>query len=57
VILDQELSKTNTLTAHYQDLGSDKDGIIANSYGPHNNQEKDTFLRSMEYLGSLIGQQ
>jgi exonuclease III len=57
VIMDQALSTTNTLTAHYRAIGSDKDGIITNAYGPQSSQEKYLFLRSMAYLGSLIGQQ
>jgi exonuclease III len=53
VILDQGFSTPSTLTAHYRAIGSDKDGMITNAYGPHNNQDKDLFLQSLAYLGSL----
>jgi hypothetical protein len=32
----------------------DKDGIITNEYGPQNCQDKDLFLKTLAYLGSLV---
>jgi hypothetical protein len=53
VILDQGLSTPGTLTTHYRAIGSDKDGLITNAYGPQNNQDKDLFLQNLAYLGSI----
>jgi exonuclease III len=53
VILDQGFSTPGTLTAHYRAIGSDKDGLITNAYGPQNNQDKDLFLQNLAYLGSI----
>jgi exonuclease III len=53
VILDQGLSTPCTITTHYRAIGSDKEGMITNAYGPQNNQDKDLFLQSLAYLGSL----
>ena len=38
---------------HYRAIGSDKEGMITNAYGPQNNQDKDIFLQRLSYLGSL----
>jgi exonuclease III len=53
VILDQGFSTPSTITMHYRAIGSDKEGMITNAYGPQNNQDKDLFLQSLAYLGSL----
>jgi exonuclease III len=53
VILDQGLSTPCTITTHYIAIGSDKEGMITNAYGPQNNQDKDLFLQNLTYLGSL----
>jgi exonuclease III len=53
VILDQGFSTSNTITTHYRAIGSDKEGMITNAYGPQNSQDKDLFLQSLAYLGSL----
>jgi hypothetical protein len=54
VILDQGFSTPSTLTTHYRAIGSDKDGLITNAYGPQNCQDKDLFLKILAYLGSLV---
>jgi hypothetical protein len=41
---------------HYRALGSNKEGILTNAYGPQGIQEKDSFLHSLSFLGRLIGQ-
>ena len=38
---------------HYRVIGSDKEGVLTNAYGPQNNQEKDLFLNSLSYIGEL----
>jgi len=43
--------------AHYRDIGSIKEGVFTNAYGPQNNQEKYYFLRSLSNLGDLVGPQ
>jgi exonuclease III len=53
VILDQGFSTPCTITTHYRAISSDKEGMITNVYGPKNNQDKDLFLQSLTYLGSL----
>jgi exonuclease III len=53
VILDQGFSTPCTIIVHYRAIGLDKEGMITNAYGPQNNQNKDLFLQSMAYLGSL----
>jgi hypothetical protein len=55
MIIDQALSMKRTIIAHYREIGSDKDGMITNAYGPQSNQDKELFLRSMSYLRSLVG--
>jgi exonuclease III len=40
IILDQYFSTTWTFSAHYRAIGSSKEGILTNAYGPQNNQEK-----------------
>jgi exonuclease III len=52
-ILDQGFSTPCTITVHYIAIGSDKEGMITNAYGPQNNQDKDLFLQILAYLGSL----
>jgi hypothetical protein len=52
-ILDQGFSTPSTLTTHYQAIGSNKDGMITNAYGPQNIQDKDLFIQSLAYLGTL----
>jgi hypothetical protein len=56
VIMDQALSMTRTITTHYQAIGSNKDGMITNAYGPQSGQGKDLFLRILSYLGLIVGQ-
>jgi exonuclease III len=56
VIVDQPFSIAGTLSTHYRAIGSNKEGVLTNSYGPQNNQEKDIFLNNLSYLGELIGQ-
>jgi exonuclease III len=53
VILDQGFSTPCTITTHYRAIGSNKEGMITNAYGLQNNQDKDLFLQSLAYLGSL----
>jgi exonuclease III len=53
VILDQGFSTPSTITVHYRAIGSDKEGMITNAYGPQNSRDKDLFLQSLAYLGSL----
>jgi exonuclease III len=53
VILDQGFSTPCTITVHYRAIDSDKEGMITNSYGPQNSQDKYLFLQSLAYLGSL----
>jgi hypothetical protein len=38
---------------HYRAIESNKEGMITNAYGPQNSQNKDLFLQSLAYLGSL----
>jgi exonuclease III len=54
VILDQGFSTSGTLTAHYRAIGSEKDGLITNAYGPQNNQDKDLFLQNLAYISSIV---
>ena len=53
VILDQGFSTPCTITVHYKAIGSDKEGMITNAYGPQNMQYKDLFLQILAYLSSL----
>jgi len=55
VIIEQTLSTISTLTAYYRPIGSNKDGVITNAYGPQTSQEKDLFLNNLSYLGMLVG--
>jgi exonuclease III len=41
---------------HYQSIRSSKEGVLTNSHGPQNNQEKYIFVNSLSYMGRLIGQ-
>jgi hypothetical protein len=36
VIIDQPFSIVDTISAHYCAIGSSKEGVITNSYGPQN---------------------
>jgi len=53
IILDQGFSTPCIITSHYKAIGLDKEGMITNAYGLLNYQEKDLFLQSLAYLGSL----
>jgi exonuclease III len=37
-------------------IGSNKEGVITNAYGPQISQEKDHFLNNLAYIEALIGQ-
>jgi hypothetical protein len=39
---------------HYRSIGSDKKGMITNDYDPYISQDKNVFLQSLDYLGSLV---
>jgi exonuclease III len=56
VIIDQPFSTASTIFAHYRAIGSSKEGVLTNAYGPQNNQKKDLFLHSLSFLCGLIGQ-
>jgi exonuclease III len=43
-----------SITAEYRLIGSNQPGHITNVYGPANPREKQTFLRSLDYLPSLL---
>jgi exonuclease III len=53
VILNQILSTPCTITEHYRAISSDKEGMITNAYGLQISQDKDLFIQSLAYLGSL----
>jgi exonuclease III len=44
VIIDQPFSTVGTLTAHFRAIGSNKEGMITNAYGPQSAQDKELFL-------------
>jgi len=43
VIIDQPFSTARTIFAHYHAIGSNKEGVLTNAYGPQTNQEKTYF--------------
>jgi len=53
--MDQPLSTPDTISTHYHAVGSNKGGIITNTYGPQNHLGKDLFIRILSSLGDLIG--
>jgi hypothetical protein len=42
-----------TISAEYREIGSDKEGIITNVYGPQLQQDKQNFLQSLRGLRTL----
>jgi hypothetical protein len=57
VILYNFYSTSWTLLTHYPTIGSRKEGIVTNTYGPQYSQDKDNFLKSLSIVGNLVGQQ
>jgi hypothetical protein len=43
-----------TLTVHFRALGSNKDGMITNAYGPQSAQDKDLFLHRISTVSTLL---
>jgi len=56
VIVDQPFSIAGTLATRNRAIGSNKESVLINAYGPQNNQEKDLSMNSLSYLGELTGQ-
>jgi hypothetical protein len=56
VIFDQPFSIASTLSTRYRAIGSNKESVLINAYGPQNNQEKYLSMNSLSYLGELTGQ-
>jgi exonuclease III len=54
VVLDNFFSTTWTISARYRVMGSNKEGILTNAYGPQSPQEKDNFLKRLLVLGNLM---
>jgi exonuclease III len=55
IILEPTFSIVGTLTAKYKVIGSSKEGVLTNAYGPQLNQEKDHFVNSLAYIITLRG--
>ena len=43
------------LTVHFWALGSNKDGMLTNTYGLQSAQDKDLFLHRLSFVSMLIG--
>jgi hypothetical protein len=57
VLLENFFSTAWTLSARYRAIGSSKEGILTNAYGPQTNIEKDSFLKILSDIGNLVGNQ
>jgi len=44
----------STLIVHFRALGSNKDGMITNAYGPQSAQDKDLFLHRISTISMLL---
>jgi hypothetical protein len=46
-----------TLTTHFRVIGSNKEGMITNAYGPQSAQDKDLFMGRIATIKMLLGSQ
>jgi hypothetical protein len=55
IILDNFISTRWAITTNYRAIGSNKEGVITNAYGPQQTPEKESFLHSIWALSTIIG--
>jgi exonuclease III len=55
VIIDQPFSTVGMLMTHFKVIGSTKEGMITNAYGPQSAQDKELFLKRIATIKALLG--
>jgi exonuclease III len=55
IIIDRPFSTVGTLTTHFKVIGSTKEGVITNAYGPQSTQDKELFLKRITTIKTLLG--
>jgi exonuclease III len=57
IIRDKPFSTMGILTTHFKVIGSTKEGMITNSYGPESAHDKDLFMGRITTIKMLLGSQ